>query len=294
MTNILLTGHSGFLGKHIKKYLIKKGYNIVKLGRSEDSDIICDLSSKSFDVENIDYIIHAAGKAHIIPKNDDQKNEFFSVNSLGTKNLINGLSKCNIKTIIYISTVAVYGKNIGELIDENEPLNGYSPYALSKIEAEQILQKYGENHNVRIVILRLPLITGEKPVGNLRGISNAIKRGYYFRIGKGDAKRSIISATDVARTIPELFEISGVYNYTDCSHPRICEIDYKISQNFNKKIKILPFYFSYFLSMVGNVIPFFPFNKSKFDKLTKTLTFSNKKILKKIRYRPVNGISDIK
>ncbi|MDB4180548.1 NAD(P)-dependent oxidoreductase, partial [Flavobacteriaceae bacterium] len=275
MINILLTGHSGFLGTHIKKYLAKKNYNVVKLGRSIDSDIVCDLSIETFKSENIDFVVHAAGKAHVIPKSKDEINSFYKVNFQGTKNLIQGVSKCNIKTIIFISTVAVYGKDKGELIDENEPLNGCSPYAVSKIKSEEILHVYGKKHNVRIVVLRLPLITGENPVGNLRSITVAIKKGYYFRIGNGEAKKSIISASDVARAIPELFKLSGVYNYTDCVHPRICEIDNKIATNHNKKIKVLPLYLMRFLSKIGDFFPFFPFDKSKFEKLTTTLTFSN-------------------
>jgi len=293
MGNILLTGHSGFLGSHIKSVLRIKGYNIVKLGRSKDSDIICDLGDESFQCENIDYVIHAAGKAHSIPKNQVQIDEFYKVNYEGTKNLIKSISHLNIKTFVFISTVAVYGRDSGELFNEFTTLSGNTPYALSKIKAERALLDYSKSKNVKVVILRLPLITGEGAVGNLNSIIKAIKKGYYFRIGKGEAKRSIVAAVDVAEVMPELFEIEGIYNYTDCIHPKISEIDTIISIKYNKKVQILPFSLMKLISNLGEILLFFPFNKTKFKKLTKTLTFSNKKILNQINYKPLKGLSEI-
>ena len=293
MSNVLLTGHSGFLGGYIKSYLNTKGYNVIKVGRSKDSDIVCNLAMETFESQNIDYVIHAAGKAHVIPKSKEQVEEFYKVNYQGTKNLIHSISSSNVKTFIFISTVAVYGIETGELIDESFALLGNTPYALSKLKAEQAILSYGNQHKVKIVVLRLPLITGKKPVGNLNSIINAIKKGYYFRIGKGDAKRSIVAASDVAEVIPQLFNIKGVYNYTDCSHPKINEIDIVIAKKYHKKIKILPYTFLKLVSTFGEILPFIPFNKSKFEKLTTTLTFSNEKILKKIKFKPIRGISEI-
>lgn len=293
MRNILLTGHSGFLGSHIKPCLIGKDYNIIKVGRRKDSDIICDLGAESFEAKNIDYVIHAAGKAHSIPKNQAEIDDFYKVNYQGTINLIHSIENLNIKTLVFISTVAVYGRETGELIDETSPLLGDTPYALSKIKAERALVDFGKSKNVKIVILRLPLITGGGAVGNLNSIIKAIKKGYYFRIGTGSAKKSIIAAIDVAEVMPALFEIEGIYNYTDCKHPKLCEIDTVISRKFNKKVRVLPFTLLKLVSKIGEIIPFSPFNNTKFEKLTKTLTFSNKKILNRIDFKPLRGLSEI-
>lgn len=290
---LLLTGHSGFLGLNIKEFLIKDGFNIKSLGRSSDSDIICDLSCNVIEIGEIDFVIHAAGKAHIVPKTQEEKDDFFKVNVEGTQNLLQSIKNSNVKTLVFISTVAVYGRDAGELIDEDHPLQGETPYAVSKIKAEELVREFGEKHNCKVIILRLPLITGKNPVGNLKGMANAIKRGYYFRIGKGDAQRSIIAATDIAKALPELFMIEGTYNFTDCTHPKISDIDEVLAKKYNKSIKKLPFSLLKFIGKIGDVITFFPFNSNKFEKLTKTLTFSNDKILSKINFRPVNGLNDI-
>ncbi|WP_334058744.1 NAD-dependent epimerase/dehydratase family protein [Polaribacter sp. P097] len=293
MGKVLLTGFSGFLGSTILNFLESENYEIIKAGRNKESDIQFNLLKDTLPKVDVDYVIHVAGKAHVIPKTELEKEAFFKVNFIGTKNLVDGLNLKKLKTFIFISSVAVYGVDSGELIEENHPLKGNTPYALSKIKAEELLIDFGKRNNIKIVILRLPLITGKNPVGNLSSIIKAIQKGYYFRIGKGEAKRSLISALDVANVIPHLLNLNGVYNYTDCHHPEIAEIDSAIAREYNKKIRKLPKIILKVIGKFGDIIPLFPFNSNKFEKLTSTLTFSNRKILKKINYRPLSGLKDI-
>ena len=134
MKKIILTGYSGFLGSHILKFLQKENYVVTKLGRDKSSDIQYDLYTNNKINLEADILIHAAGKAHFIPNTEKEKDDFFKVNYLGTKNLLNSLNPKKLKTIIFISTVAVYGRETGELIDETSSLLGTSPYAISKIQ----------------------------------------------------------------------------------------------------------------------------------------------------------------
>ena len=293
MKKILLTGSSGFLGSYILDFLENENYEVIKVGRSEKSDINIDLSITKLSNIEVDYVIHVAGKAHVVPKTNDQQEEFFRVNYIGTNNLLCGLDVTKLQSIIFMSTVAVYGKDIGEFIDEKSPLNGNTPYALSKIRAEQAIIDFGLAHDVKTVVLRLPLVTGKNPKGNLMAIISAIKKGYYFRIGKGEAKRSIIAASDVANLIPELFNLNGVYNLTDIRHPMISEIDTIISKKFSKKIHVMAKTPLLVLAKICDICGYSSFNSAKFYKLTKNLTFSNKKLFKDIKYRPSNGLSEI-
>jgi GlcNAc-P-P-Und epimerase len=290
---ILLTGSSGFLGSYILDFLKNKNYEVIKVGRSVKSDITIDLSLNKLSKIDVDYVIHVAGKAHVIPKTKEENNKFFKVNYIGTNNLLYGLDTTKLQSIIFISTVAVYGKEVGELIDEKCPLLGNTPYALSKIQAEQSIIDFGITNNIKTVVLRLPLVSGKNPLGNLSAITKAIDKGYYFRIGKGEAKKSIIAASDVANLIPELFNLNGVYNLTDIKHPMISEIDSIIAKKFNKRIKRIPKGLIRIIAKIGDIFSFFPFNSSKFDKLTKNLTFSNKKLFNEIKYRPSGGLSEI-
>lgn len=292
MENILVTGASGFLGKEIYFYLVNKNYNVITLGRSSNSDIICDLSTQvpNLPLQKIDYVVHVAGKAHLVPKTDKDVLDFYNVNVKGTQNVLKSLENNLPKTIIFISTVAVYGKDTGEMIDESYPLNGDTAYSRSKILAEEKISLFCQEKNINIVILRPPLITGVFPAGNLKDLINAIKKGYYFRIGSGEAKRSMVSATSIAEIIPSLFDKNGIYNLTDRVHPSLKEIDLYLGKIYGKTIKTLPFFIFKVLAKIGDVFPFFIFNSIKLNKLSNSLTFTDEKAVRDFNWNPDSAL----
>lgn len=293
---ILITGASGFLGSEIYTYLNAQKFEIVTLGRAPKSNVICDLSNKvpQLKNKNINVVIHTAGKAHTIPITEAEIKDFYEVNVKGTENLLESLKYNLPHTFIFISTVAVYGKDTGEAIEESNALNGKTPYAKSKILAEEKVLSFGSETGVNIIILRLPLITGKAPLGNLGDIMRAIKNGYYFRIGNGTARRSMVAALDIAKLIPSLFTKNGIYNLTDRKHPSFREIDSYIGAYYGKSIKKMPVWFFTILAKVGDVIPLFPLNSLKFDKMTKSLTFSDDKAVAELNWNPDDALNYIR
>jgi nucleoside-diphosphate-sugar epimerase len=292
----LLTGATGFLGKIIFNHLSEESNNsIITLGRGDFNNIICDLSKDVPSInESFDTVIHCAGKAHSIPRTLLEEQVFFDVNYIGTKNLLKSLENKLPKTIVFISTVAVYGKDFGEMIDESFPLLGNTPYAKSKILAEEEVVKFSQKHNINYIILRLPLISGISPPGNLDSMMKTIKKGYYFRIGKGLAKKSIVSAKDVATLIPKLHDKCGIFNLTDGVNPTFKEIENHIGSIYNKKIVAIPKFIFKLLALIGDVVPGFILNTIKLDKITKSLTFSDTKAIKELNWQPNSALNEIK
>ncbi len=81
---ILITGGSGFLGQSIIPILSKK-YNIKTLGFNNSDDYQFDLSNGIPKLtEGFDIVLHAAGKAHSVPKSPQEAEIFFNVNVNGT------------------------------------------------------------------------------------------------------------------------------------------------------------------------------------------------------------------
>jgi nucleoside-diphosphate-sugar epimerase len=292
---ILLTGANGFLGKYIS--IVIKEYQPTFLSRNEEKGISCDLSVSKPDFNNKEFelVIHNAGKAHSNPKTSAEIDSFYKVNLEGTKNLCMSLEKINkLPTrFVFISSVAVYGLETGENITEDSPLLGNSAYALSKIQAEKYLETWCTKHKILLTILRLPLIVGVNAPGNFGMMLNSIKKGYYFRIGSGSAKRSMVLASDVANIILKASEKGGTFNLTDGLHPSFAELDNYISFTFDKKVKVLPLEFAKMLAKVGDFIPAFPFNSNKLVKMKSSLTFSSELAIKKINWNPNPVIGNI-
>lgn len=294
MSKILFTGASGFLGSYITKAFQSSENELIKVGITDDSHILSDISKEIPNLGDlqVDMLVHIAGKAHVIPKTEAEKKSFYDVNYEGTKNIVKAL-KFNPKSIVFISTVAVYGVETGENIKESDPLLGNTPYADSKIKAENFLIEHCKTHKINLVILRLPLISGGNPPGNLGDMIKAIKKGYYFRIGNGEARRSIVAASDIAELIPKLMDKNGVYNLTDNIHPTFKEIDSHIGLKYGIKIKTLPKWFLKIFAIIGDYIPKFPINSLKFSKMTKSLTFSSEKATRELGWNPKNSLSEI-
>lgn len=286
---VLLTGYSGFLGQVL--YSSFKHLNVVTIGRDVNSSLVCDLSFEIPKIENdFELVIHAAGKAHSIPRTEEENREFYDVNVLGTQNLLKGIEQSGFmpRAFLFISSVSVYGLEFGENINEESPLNAHDPYGLSKINAEKLVSNWCIKNNIICTILRLPLLAGPNPPGNLGNMITAIEKGYYFNIGGGKARKSIVLAEDVAQVIHQAVEIGGIYNLTDGYHPSFEEISVAISTQLGKDKPLnIPYWFGKFLAYLGDVLGNkFPLNSNKLNKITLNLTYDDSKARALLSWNP--------
>ncbi len=295
---VLLTGASGFLGKIISNELILLNYQLLTLVIQNGNDICVDLAKQSFQLptsDKIDLVIHAAGKAHSVPKNSIEIRDFFDVNFEGTKRLCDAISssKYPLQAFIFISSVSVYGTDSGELITEDHPLNGNTPYARSKIMAEEWLQEWAVKNNIRLSILRLPLVAGPNPPGNLGAMIKGITSGKYLSIGEANARKSVVWAEDIAYIIPQLAQKGGIYNLTDGHHPSFGELERNIASALGKRPPArIPLVFAKALARFGDFLGNkSPVNSDKLKKITSTLTFDDTKARDLLNWRP-NAVLD--
>ena len=295
MKTLLLTGASGFLGRNICS-ILNQYYAVKTLGLTAEDYHKIDIVRNTPDLsEKFDIVLHAAGKAHSIPTTDIEQQAFFDVNLQGTKNLCAALENTGIPhSFIFISTVAVYGLDIGENITEDYPLKGNTAYALSKIQAEEFLTQWCKKHDVVLSILRPSLIAGPQPPGNLGAMIKGIKSGRYLSIAGGKARKSILMVQDIAKLIPLLTEKGGTYNVCDSHHPTFREIEKTIARQLGKTMPInIPYFFAKIIAIIGNQLgDGFPINSDKLSKITKSLTFSNEKARNDLNWEPLNVIEN--
>jgi len=295
---LLFTGSSGFLGQNLIP-LLNNYYEITTLGLSSNDDYKVNLSKDipRF-IEKFDLVLHAAGKAHVTPTTKKEKNLLFNINYQGTKNLISGLEISGHipKSIIFISSVAVYGVEFGINIDENQELMCTSPYAVSKMKSEEFLISWCLKNNVILGILRPSIIAGKNPVGNLQSMIKGIKSGHYLRIGSGNVRKSMLMAEDIAIIIPKLAEVGGIYNICDNHHPTFAELEELISKQLNKKLPYsIPIWFAKCIAYIGDLFgDRAPINSNKLSKIIQPLTFSNKKAKRELQWEPLDVLKNFK
>ncbi|MBC8986170.1 NAD-dependent epimerase/dehydratase family protein [Pedobacter sp. N36a] len=286
---ILITGASGFLGSIIFHQLQR--FELISLGRSINSDIQCDLSSDVPKLPRVDILVHAAGKAHFVPRNSSDEFDFYNVNVRGTLNLLKGLELSNAipKSFVFISSVAVYGLVEGINISENMPLQAIDPYGKSKIEVEKLILNWCTVNNVMCSILRLPLLAGPNPPGNLGAMIKGIKKGYYFNVGNGNANKSVVMAQDVADIIPKVSSVGGIYNLTDGLDITFKELSESLSIQLGKGSRVfnIPVWLAKIIAYSGDLIgEKAPLNSQKLKKIMSNLTFDATKAKDQIGWNP--------
>lgn len=299
---LLLTGYPGFLARSIKIWFEQEGWMVDTLGLQELSSdekscgvhIVCNLAEHMpvLPVERYDLVIHAAGKAHVVPRTPEEATAFFAVNVQGTANLLSALQISPPQAVIFISSVTVYGLTAGEAVNEKAQLLAEEPDGKSKIEAEKLILNTAFSEPVRRGIVRLPLVVGANAPGNLGSMFRAMRKGLYFNVGSGAARRSVILLRDIAPFLAELAKRGGVYNLTDGRDLSFAELYSGLRKlNHFPYRPGLPFWCATLLALAGEVIQKitrrqFMFNRRRLRQMTQTLTFDGRAALRDFSWRP--------
>lgn len=228
----LVTGGAGFIGRWVVKELLKKGNDVVVLDNLENSRIenleefqnnpsfkefiINDILNK----ECIEYLfkkykfsicIHLAAQinVHETLKNPEKA---FNNNVLGTYNILEAARKINTK-IILVGTCLVYDlANSNTVISEDHPIKPLSPYAGSKIAAEELALSYYYGFKLPVVILRPFNTYGPFQKTNMEGgvVSIFVKRKLNNEkltvFGDGTQSRDLLYVEDCAEFIVKASE----------------------------------------------------------------------------------------
>lgn len=296
--NILMTGASGFLGSRIYDELTQN-HTVTTLGRTAvaarhiTSDLTIHLPSLAH--ASFDYVVNAAGKAHSVPRTAAERADYERVNVAGTARLLAALEQMPMrpKAVVHISTVLVYGRLGGHLLDETTLLGATDAYGLSKVRAEAAVREWGERTGSCVAILRLPVVVAGHPNGNVATLMNAIRRGYYVRIGHGLARRSMVRADDVAAVIDRAAGVGGTFNLTDGCHPGVGELEDALARYVGRSepIRAVPLRLARAVATVGDGINAlvgrrFPLDTVALQKLTHSLTFSDELARRHLGWNP--------
>ena len=295
MQKLLFTGGTGFLGKNVMP-LLQKDYEVTTCGITPEDMIQANLAVSVPELpKQYDIVLHAAGKAHVVPKTEEEKKLFYDINYQGTVNLCKALERVGVpKALVFISTVAVYGCEYGDMITEEHPLNGDTPYAKSKIMAEEYLTKWCSEHGVTLGILRPSLLAGKNALGNLGAMVNGVRKGFYMNIAGGKVTKSVLMAEDIARILPLVAKKGGVYNVCDTRQPSFGELSVSVARQLGKRKPIsIPYWMAWCMAMLGNLLGSkAPINSYKLEKMTQSLTFSNEKARKELGWEPLDVLEN--
>ena len=241
--NILVTGSNGFLGIHVVRDLLKKGYKVTAF----DNDVsnLRDLPCKVFqgDLKNIQDIERAIKGNQIVMHmgaisdiDDCQSNklEAVNINLIGTINILESCVNNDIRKLMFASTIYVNGNRGGI-------------YRCTKQASEIFIKEYCKNQGIDYLIIRYGSLYGpgsNDKNGLYRIIKNAIKNNTVSYEGNKDTTREYIHVIDAASSTNKLLEEmeeSSTVVITGHQSYKVQEILSTISEmlGYNKPVEFL-------------------------------------------------------
>ena len=192
---LLVTGAGGFVGRPLCRELAHRGYRVRAAMRtrgqlSADGETVTvgdvDAATKWADaLKGVDTVMHLAARVHVMKdKSADPLTEYLKVNLYGTSNLAQQAASAGVKRLVYVSTIKVNGETTGKVngeqtsaerpyIESDVP-DPQDPYAVSKLQAEEVLHSISVETGLEIVIVRPPLVYGPGVKGNLFSLLAAV------------------------------------------------------------------------------------------------------------------------
>jgi len=266
---ILITGQNGFIGKALFDLLERQGQEVIGAVRIEqqahkNKNIfpMGNINSKTNWLEilpDVDVVIHLANRAHVL--NDHEKDPlavFRGVNVEGTAQLARQAVKSGVKRFIFVSSIKVNGEKTDDhpFRAADKP-NPQDPYAVSKLEAEDVLRKISAQSSMEFVIIRPPLVYGEGVKGNFERLTRLIESGMPLPLASLTNKRSLISLENLVQLLAKCTFYPAVANQvllvsdgSDISTPQLIK---KIAHSINKPARLFRFPPG-LLKLVGSLI----------------------------------------
>lgn len=205
MSNILITGATGFVGKRLAKAIDS---NIRVLSREKQLDyetLVCDLQSEVIPdnaLDGVSVVFHLAGFAHDLSDTTKIQNIYQKVNVDATIRLANLAVKSNVKRFVFVSSVkAGGGSPFGMCASEKDQGDPEGVYGKTKREAELKLLKIGKASGMHVSVIRPSLVYGPNVKGNLQSMLLGIKKGWFPPLPETGNRRSMIHVDDLVRAI---------------------------------------------------------------------------------------------
>jgi len=246
MTSIILLGSSGFIGKSLLPKLTMEGFSVKPMTFHNSINHVNEFHGDILEPHILDPFLNKNDiVVNLIGQYIDNDSDFINLNLKGSLNLLNSCVKNNVKNIILISTINVYGNSTNESSNEKSELNPQTNYGLIKLLTEELYQQFSRIYDLNITVLRLSNIFGpNKKAGYIShlinsSVSNQQKISAY---NNGNQYRDVLFIDDaidgIIKSLKKPLKGFNIFNISSGTKFSINEIIKEIEKISNQKLNI--------------------------------------------------------
>jgi len=300
MKKVLLTGADGFIGQVLARKLHALGVDTTLLVRKPVfqptcEKIVLDLTQTwtTNPCKGIDTVFHLAGKAHALSEIAADDNQYYAVNTEGTRKLLDAAKQAGVKRFIFFSSVKAVADS-STMQDETNQALPNTPYGLSKHAAEQLVLQ--GNYVPHPVVIRPCMVYGNSSKGNLPRMIKAIEQGFFPPLPEVYNRRSMVHVDDVVHaailSVEQLKACGQIYIVGDGQNYSSRQLYEWICQATDRKIPhwTIPLSLLNRLAKIGDSIGRlnghrFLFDSQALDKLLGSACYSSAKIERDLGFK---------
>ena len=247
---VLVTGASGFVGRRLHRFLVKKNIPVRVVLREKDitfeEAVFCDFEKEALSFEvfhDVETVFHLAGCTHDI--NSKRNIDIYrKINTETTTKIAEMAGENKVKNFVFVSSVKAGGSPTqGKIISETDQGKPEGIYGATKRDAELKLLDIGSQSKMHISIVRPTLVYGKNDPHNGYGPNQFIRLAQSKKdislFGKGEEKRDHIHVNDVGNAIYFLVnkKYVGTVNLVSGTVNSFFKIAQKIKDLYKVKIK---------------------------------------------------------
>lgn len=248
---VLVTGATGAVGPPVVNALMEAGYAVRTLsldpppsGAWPNGVDVCigdvtDAAMVQRAMQGVDAVVHLAALLHIVNPPPELREKYERINVGGTATVVDAAINVGVKRVVLFSTIAVYGRSDGQVLNEESPVNPDNFYAQTKLAAERIVLNAKRSDGAPLgVVLRFGAVYGSRIKGNYDRLLRSLARGRFVPVGDGCNRRTLIYDKDVARAAVLAMQhpaaAGRVYNVTDGQFHTLNEITAAICDSLGR------------------------------------------------------------